>query len=88
MKSSTADSGLSATDIFSLDTALQYRRWIRTASNENHPVSVLQDKYLNELGIVDKIPHLKCQKLLKKLPDPFYKAIFLLNNTIVTAIHN
>ena len=72
MKSSAADGGLSAPDIFSLDNTLKYRRWIRTASNENHPVSILQDKYLNELGIVDKIPHLICQKLLKTLPDPFY----------------
>ncbi len=57
MKSSTVDGGLSAPDIFSLDKALKYRRWIRTACNENHPVSVLQDKFLNELGVVDKIPH-------------------------------
>jgi hypothetical protein len=88
MKSSTVDGGLSAPDIFSLDNALKYRRWIRTACNENHPVSVLQDKYLNELGIVDKIPHLICQKLLKKLPDPFYKVVFLLNNKFVITKHN
>jgi hypothetical protein len=88
MKSPTIDGGLSAPDIFSLDTALKYRRWIRTASKENHPVSALQDRYLYEIGIVDKIPHLVCQKLLKKLPDQFYKVVFLLNNKIVTAMHN
>jgi len=87
MKGTLDEGGLAAPDISSLDTALKYRRLIRTTLNNKHPVSIIQDKYLHKLGVYDKLVHLLSPKFLKNFPDKFYKTALLFNNKIINDRH-
>jgi len=82
LKCSIADGGLKAPDIFSLNRALKFKKWLRTTQNLSHPVSIAQDRLLFLEGIVDKFPQEIQKQTLAGLSCPFYRLALETNNLL------
>jgi len=88
LKCSITDGGLKAPDIFSLNKALKFKKWLRTTQNLLHPVSIVQDRLLLLEGIADKFPQEIPKRILSGLGCPFYKLSLETNNLLSNINYN
>jgi len=82
LKGPILEGGLNAPDIFSLNRALKFKKWLRNTNNLSHPVSVLQDRLLFLEGISDKFPQLIHKQTLSGITCPFYRLALETNNLL------
>ena len=82
LKGPILEGGLNAPDIFSLNRALKFKKWLRLTNNQSHPASVIQDRLLFLDGIPDKFPQVINKKVLSKLTCPFYRLALETNNLL------
>ncbi len=80
LKCSISDGGLNAPDIFSLNRALKFKKWLRSALNVSHPVSIVQDRLLFMDGIADKFPQEIHKQVISGLSCQFYRLSLETNN--------
>jgi len=80
MKCTVSEGGLTAPDIFSLNRTLKFKKWLRTTYNDGHPVSIIQDRLLFEIGIKDKFPQELHKSIIKNIPCEFYQLALETNN--------
>jgi len=82
LKCCSTDGGLKAPDIFSLNRALKFKKWLRTTQNLSHPASIAQDRFLFQEGIVDKFPQEIQKQTLVRLSCAFYRMSLETNNLL------
>jgi len=82
LKCSTSDGGLGAPDIFSLNRALKFKKWLRTAINVSHPGSIVQDRLLFLEGVADKFPQELHRQVITGLSCKFYRLSLETNNIL------
>ncbi len=82
LKGPISEGGLNAPDIFSLNRALKFKKWLRTTNNLKHPVSVIQDRLLFLEGIPDKFPQVVHKQILTNVSCQFYRLALDTNNLL------
>jgi hypothetical protein len=88
IKCSIPDGGLGAPDIFSLNKALKFRKWLRSTHNDKHPVSIIQDRLLFTAGVKDKFPQELHKSVIKNIPCKFYQLALETNNLFSNINYN
>jgi len=88
LKATALDGGLNAPDIFSLNRALKYKKWLRTTLNLNHPISIIQDRLLFHEGIADKFPQVISKSTLSRVQCSFYRLALETNNIMSNIIQS
>jgi len=87
LKCSLQEGGLGAPDIFSLNRALKFKKWLRTTQNIKHPVSVVQDRILFLEGIKDKYPQELHRSVISGISCRFYQLALETNNILTHLNH-
>ncbi len=87
LKCPVIEGGLNAPDIFSLNRALKFKKWLRTTQNTKHPVSIVQDRILFLEGIKDKYPQELHKRVIDSINCQFYQLAMDTNNTLTNLNH-